>query len=44
MFNGPVFLNETIQANARAVNAGGISESLDEANALYSRYQELHLS
>jgi len=37
MFNGPVFLNETIQANARAVNAGGISESLDEANALYSR-------
>ena len=37
MFNGPVFNNETIQANARAVNAGGISENLDEANALYSR-------
>jgi len=37
MFNGPVFNNETIQSNARAVNAGGISESLDEANALYSR-------
>ena len=37
MFNGPVFNNETIQSNARAVNGGGISESLDEANALYSR-------
>ena len=37
MFNGPVFNNETIQCNARAVNEGGISESLDEANALYSR-------
>jgi hypothetical protein len=37
MLTGISFLNETIQANARAVNGGGISESLDEANALYSR-------
>jgi hypothetical protein len=37
MFNGPVFNNEVVQANSRAVNNAGFSESLDEANSLYSR-------
>jgi hypothetical protein len=37
MLNGPVFNNEVVQANSRAVNNAGFSESLDEANSLYSR-------
>lgn len=37
MFNGPVFNNEVVQANSRAVNNAGVSEALDKANALYSR-------
>ena len=37
MFNGPVFNNEVVQANSRAVNNAGFSESLDKANSLYSR-------
>jgi hypothetical protein len=37
MFNGPVFNNEVVQAKSRAVNNAGFSESLDEANSLYSR-------
>jgi hypothetical protein len=37
MIKGNSFNNEVIDANARATNAGGISEAQDDANSLYSR-------
>jgi hypothetical protein len=37
MIKGASFNNEVVDSNARAVNAGGISEAQDDANALYSR-------
>jgi hypothetical protein len=37
MIKGNSFNNEVVDANARAVNAGGLSEAQDDANALYSR-------
>ena len=37
MLKGSSFNNEVIDSNARATNAGGISEAQNKANALYSR-------
>ena len=37
MLKGSSFNNEVVDSNARATNAGGISEAQNKANALYSR-------